>query len=313
VTRQRFVPVEEVRKLSHGSYEHVIAKIEGAVTEAASGLFGKKLEARICGTFPGSAVVMSEEGHVVRAFWEQAEDGSIKIVRHEEIDVPAYAPENLDQYVRKQVARAVEAWEAGRVVEAQKIIEDVAPYIESRPQVEDSKMVEMLQIEFNAPRAWRQLYTEQVGRIRNTVGEKAMQKIDSQRSGKKFSLLYNGELAESDVSGYRDLVHGDLAYLTTRVESLRNLVESSYSSLRSVVGSDEFKNEAAIVTLVTFTEDLISDLRRLHNVITEAAKTIAKIDSLGKLYDIVSEGLYDREVAGQFVDTMSTKLQETIK
>ena len=313
MTKKSFVPVEEVRKLSHGSYEHVIAKIQSAVNEAAPGIFGEKTEARICGTFPGNAVVMAESGAVVRAFWEQAEDGSIKIVRHEELKVASFTSENLDEYVSAQVGKAVRAWESGRVQEAQAIIAEIAPYVNDRPQLEDSKVVEMLQIEFTGTRPWRQIYNAQVGRIRKTIGERRMTQLGKEKGEKKFALLYGGTLNESAQAGYRDLVKADLSYLTSRVESLRDLVESSYSGLGSVVRSDDLKGNAAIKTFVVFSEDLISDLRRLHKVLSEAGNNLAKIDSLGKLYDVVAEGLYDREVAANFVDTMATRLQEIAK
>lgn len=306
-----FVPVEEIRKLSHGSYEHVIAKIQDAVNESSKALFGEKIEARICGTFPTNVVVMSEGGAMVRAFWEQAENGSIKIVRHEDLEVPAYTQENVGEYVSKQIGKAVRAWSGGRVQEAQDIIADVAPYVTERPQMEDHKVVDMLEIELTSSRPWRQILTKQIGRIRSTIGERKMKEIDSERADTKFSLLYSGALEEAKKAGYRDLVHADLSYLTSRVESLRDLVEASYSGVGSVVRSEDLKGEAAIRTFVTFAEDLISDLRRLHKVLSEAGNTLAKIDSLGKLYDVIAEGLYDREVAGHFVVTMANRLQET--
>lgn len=311
MTQKSFVPVEEVRKLSHGSYEHVIAKIQTAVNESTAALFGEQIGARICGTFPGSAIVMSESGAVVRAFWEQAEDGSVKIVRHEDMKVPSFTEATVGDYVEGQVAKAVRAWEAGRVEEAQTIISEIAPYVRDRPVLDDDKVVDMLNLEFAGPRPWRKIYEAQTARIHKTVGERKMKDLAVEKGEKKFALLYGGTLNEQAQAGYRDLVKADLSYLTTRVESLRDLVEASYSGLGSVVRSEDLKGKAAIKTFVVFTEDLISDLRRLHKVLSEAGNTLAKIDSLGKLYDVVAEGLYDREVAAHFVDTMATRLQET--
>lgn len=313
MTTKYFLPLAEIRKLATGSYEQLIVGVDSVVQESSKALFGEEVVCEIVGTFPDSVIVLSEDGRLVRAKWERAEDGTAKIVSHQELEVPRYSAENREEYARLEVRRAVRAWQEGRVDEAQKIISEVAPYVDQRDSQDDSKVVEMLAVEFKSPRPWRTLLQTKASKIRPMIGEAAVRKIESQKAAPKFTLLYNGTLTEEEILGYRDLVESDFRYLTTRVKALRDLVKASYEGVGSVVRSEELKEEDAIKTFVTFSEDLISDLRRLHQVVSEATQKVSQLDSLGKLFDVISEGMQDYEVAGRFVEVMSRRLIEATK
>ena len=140
-----------------------------------------------------------------------------------------------------------------------------------------------------------------------------MMKIAAESSGPKYTVIYNGSMEEAERAGYLDLVHSDFSYLTSRVTSLRDLSRTCYEGLRSVVRSEDLKADETISTFITFTEDLVSDLSRLQKIVSDAPKTLTKIESLGRLYDTINEGLPDYELAGKFVETMSKQLQDAAK
>jgi hypothetical protein len=313
VTAPRFIPVQEIRKLSEGSFEHTISKIERAVQESSERIFGKKIGARVVGTFPENALALSEDGDVARVFWAVSKDGSVKIVKTESVKIASYSPENVEDFARKQIRKAVAAWESGRKDEAERLISEVAPYVDERPLLSDAKVVEALTVEFKAARPWRQILKANRQRFESAVGEPAMMKIAAESSGPKYTVIYNGSMEEAERAGYLDLVHSDFSYLTSRVTSLRDLSRTCYEGLRSVVRSEDLKADETISTFITFTEDLVSDLSRLQKIVSDAPKTLTKIESLGRLYDTINEGLPDYELAGKFVETMSKQLQDAAK
>jgi hypothetical protein len=309
VPTNRLIPIEEIKKLTRGSYEHVIAVVEQVVQENAEGIFGKQVGVRLLGTFPGLAIALSEDGDIARISFESTGNGSIRITKHEAVDVPQVDPNKVDDFVRSEVSRAVAEWQAGRVGAAQKIIASVAPYVGERPLMDDRDVVGKLISSFEADRPWKKLFRERSDHFRKLIGAEALASIDNSRAARKFSTLYDGSISEDQMARYHSLVRSNLAYLSSRVESLRDLVESSYGSLRSVIRSDDLE-DVSVSTLALFAEDLVSDLRRLYTVLTESAKKLTETGSLGRLHDIVAEGLHEYEIAGRFVSTMARRICE---
>jgi len=309
VSTNRLIPVEEIKKLTRGSYEHVIAVVEQVVQENAEGIFGKQVGVRLLGTFPGLAIALSEDGDLARITFESTGEGSVKITKHESVEVPKIERDNLEGYVRSQVSTAVKAWQEGRVEEAHKIISAVAPYVGERTPMDDGDVVGSLISSFEMDRPWKKLFQERREHFQKSIGAEAIAEIDNSRMARKFSTLYDGSISEDRLSRYHDLVRADLTYLSSRVESLRDLVERSYESLRSVIRSEDLE-DVSVSTLALFAEDLVSDIRRLNTVINESAKKLTKTDSLGKLYDTIAEGMFEYEIAGRFVATMARRLCE---
>lgn len=306
----RFIPASELRRLAEGCYEHVVSQVHSLVKENSSRLFGRQVEVDLVGTFPTSAFVLSEDGEVARVKFERAENGSLVLTGHEPVRVAAFSEDTVEDYARSQVRRAVRSWQEGRVSEAQRLIAEVAPYVDARPAKNDDKIVEALVTAYQASRPWRLLLKERRNSIYNVLGKTAVEQVLGSSPRPKFRLLHDGTLQESERIGYADLLQSDFGYLTTRVESLLDLVESHYGTLVRVIRSEEFKAEESITTLVSFTEDLISDLRRLTQITGDAPKQIMKIESLARLYDTLVAGFGEYEIAGQFIETMSKRLQE---
>ena len=308
-----FLPLAEIRKLAEGSFEQTVSLLFQEVEKSSEQIFGESVACDLIGTFPNSALVLGENGAVARIQWKRDESGQPQITSHEMVRVPRYEANDVPQYVQTEVRKAVQAWKEGRVDEAHRIISEVAPYVSEAPPKDDAKVVESLGVELRASRPWRVLLRARAAHIRPLIGESEIRRIEGKRQDPKYTLLYNGSMTESELLGYRDLVEGDFTYLTTRVGTLRKLVESSYESVRSVVLSDELKEEEAIKLFVSFSEDLIPDIRRLQKIVSEATNQISKLDSLGKLYDTVVEHVTDYEVAGRFVEAMSGRLLEAMK
>jgi hypothetical protein len=313
VTTKYFVPISEIRKLAEGSFEQTAVTLSQVVENSSKQIFGEDVVCELIGTFPDTALVLSENGDVARIRWSRNEQGNPQITGHEPVKVSRYSSENRGDYVRQEVRRAVRSWMEGRVDEAKGIIAEVAPYAVGAPSQDPSKVVEALAVELKAPRPWRVLLQSRSEQIRPMVGEAAIRKIEEEKVAPKYGPLYNGRLAESEILSYRDLVEGDFVYLTTRVGALKDLVESSYDAVRSVVRSEELKEEEAIKVFVTFSEDLIADLRRLQKIVSEATTQISKLDSLGKLHDTIVEHEADYAVASRFVEAMSSRLLEAMK
>jgi len=304
----RFIPIEEVKKLTEGSYEHLISQIEGLVQQHSVKLFGKKTESRVLGTFSTYAVALSEDGDVIRIRYGRNDEGSLQIEGFSSVDIKSYSQANLKEFVSGEVKTAVAEWMEGRVEQAQKRIAAISHLVDGNT-MDDSKMVESFIVSLKALRPWKSIYGERKQRIRESAGLRPGQLVEA-ADAPKFRLLYNGSIVEAkELDRYKDLVVTDLASVATRVGGLLEQVEAAYDNLCSVVRSEDLQDES-IRMLSTLSEDLISDLRRLHDVLVAAPSQLSKPDCLGKLHDAVVEELNDYQVAGRFVTTMSTRLRE---
>jgi len=313
VASGKFIPAAEIKRLAEGSYEHTIFQVKALVMGNATKLLGHEQAFEVVGTFPTSALVLSEGGELIRVKFERAQGGVLKLVGHLPEEVSSYTNDTVEGFARQEIRRAVKAWKEGRVDEAKTLIAAVAPYVEARVQRDESKVVTSMITAYQASRPWKQLLQKRGARIRGVVGEAALKELRASAPLPKFRPLYDGSLNEEECGGYADLVYTDFEYLGARSESMLDLVEMCYEPLGPVVRSEEFKDEEAIKTFAIFTEDLISDLRRLHQVIVKAPKQIMKIEQLARLYDSVVEGWGEYEVAAKFVDMMSKRLQPAEK
>lgn len=297
----RYISTEEVRRLSVGSFEHLIARIEEAVRAEAVQLFGAKIESSVTATFQGYAIVLAEDGRFVRVKYEDKK-GQIKILGHEPVKVESIAPDKLDSYLNSESQKAVDAFLAGDVSAAMTRLKSLVPFVENKTAPQDDRMVDAMVAFYRSDRPWRRVFTEKADTIRRLVLDEVAA-IHEDRLQVKFRPLYDGSVSGADLEKYRELVIENLQKIGERSGTLIEQVSVAVRDVKAKKLDDE-----AVVSLVAFGEDLIEDLNATRATVRGAAQRVRKIDCLGKLHDTFAEDFRDRELAGRFVMKMSQRL-----
>lgn len=300
----RYISTEEVRRLSVGSFEHLIARIEEAVRASAEQLFGAKIESSVTATFQGYAIVLAEDGRFVRVKYEDKK-GQIKILGHEPVKVETFEPGKLDGYLKSESGKAVEAFLKGDVAGALSRLKGLVPFVESKTAPQDDRIVEAMVAFYRSDRPWRQVFIEKADTIRRLVLDEVAA-IHEDRLQVKFRSLYDGSVNEADLEKYRELVIENLQKIGARANTLIEQVSGAVRDAKA-----KKLDDAAVVSLIAFGDDLIEDLNATRATVRGASQRIGRIDCLGKLHDSFAEDFRDRELAGRFVMKMSQRLGES--
>jgi hypothetical protein len=310
----QLVPAEEMRKLLKGSFEHVSSKVEDAVQKDRVRIFGEDVTTvKVVGTFPGYAVAAAQPGKFARIKFEEAQNGTVKIVGHELLKVPIINNENVGDFLFGEAKALIESWTKG---DAQSVLDRaraILPFVQERVQHSEPQIIESLVLGIKADRPWKKLYSERADEIKKFVRSE-MAELEKAKLNPKFERLYSGELDASTADGYRDLVQSDLNYIGDRIGALEELVSATVESVDHVSEKiAEGDDRDTLVTFLSFSEDLGLDLLNLKSLVAEAVRQFSDVASLGKLYDALAEEFYHYEVAGRFVEQMASKLIDSAK
>lgn len=296
---KRYINVEELKAVSRGSYEETIAALGELAQTNAAQLFGEDEAVSIVGTFPTLALVLSESGSLVRMFYERRPNGSLSIVRQESVELPIFVGEDVESYAQTRIREAVKMWRSGRIDEARKIISEAAPYVSDRPKVDEKKLVESAVAALRADRPWRLMLAQQPELV-EAAEEEEWHPLEGLEP--RFSLLYSGEIAESDLQEYRSTVLSKIEEARAKFEVCSKELTDCYIAAGSTLA--EAPDDPAVLRFRGFATDLLSDLTSRCRVLEESRKTLARIYGLGRLYDAIVEDVNVCETACRFVRGM---------
>lgn len=127
------IPTDVVKKLVEGSYEYLIHKVEESVQRSAKDLFGKDITTKVLGTFSGHALVISEDGDVLRLKYSEDFDRNIKIISSEKVSLPLYNSDNISSFVEAEADKIITSLAEGRGREASKKLRELLPFINELP------------------------------------------------------------------------------------------------------------------------------------------------------------------------------------
>lgn len=304
-----FIPAAEVRKILHGSHEHLIARLDEVIQQDRKRLFGSSdAQVRVLGTFSGSAVVACSDGRFVRARFEDV-SGALRILGHEELNVPTVTQKSLPDFVKKEAAGVVEQFLRGDTSGAKKRLEGLTFFVDERANLTDRQVTESVIVSMRAERPWKRLFRERAEHLRQFLKDDLSQ-LEAVALQQKFQKLYDGSVAETEMEGFRDLVTSDLSYLKERLEALADLVETSAAQVGGLEAKfRELGEDATLTSFRAFAEDLVEDLRGVSMTVSESAKQLDCVSCLGEVYDTVVKDLQQFEMAGRFVERMAAKLR----
>jgi len=250
----------------------------------------------------------SVEYNAWRVKYEIAENKEVMIVGCEPIMAAVF---NEAQFAEQSARAFVEAFMRGTASRADLHFGHVVKHaLEAAPPVEPTKLVESFETLVKSDRPWKKVYQEQRAAIQGAV-RTDLPALEASRLQPKFRKLYDGTLIEGDLSGYQSLVTSDLTYLAERVAGLSNRVEAAREKLNGVVPALKKPSDPTLKGFEVFVEDLAADLRGIRNALTEGAKHTISLDGQAKLYDALVVELHQYDVAGLFVEAMTTRLSAT--
>ncbi len=302
----RFIPTDEIRNLTRGSYEHLISQLGEATQAQCETLFGSECQTHLLGTFNGYAVVASSEGQCRRIKYEHSTGGDIRFVKVETIEVPSYEEEDLGDFLEVEASRVIDLFNKGSLSEAGAKLRGLASVAGSWKQgPQESDLVETWVTSLSQERPWQRLYESKKDRIHRSVWE-GLRAVEDDLLHPKFRKLYDGTILQDDLEGYRDLVVDDFTPVQLRITALAEKVQNAYTVIRGIVSESESVN-----TFTSFSEDLLEDFARSSTIATESPTQVRRVDQLGRLHDKLVERISTMEIASLFVSQMADRFRET--
>jgi len=300
-----FIPTEEVRRLTRGSYEHLVARLEGILQEKADTLFEEKgCSAKLLGTFSGYALASSDSGKCLRIKYEESDKGRLHIVGSEPVEVKTVSEDDLHGFLRSESERVLRLYDRGSVTEAVTRLKGLVRQVGGwTPPDKEETVVESVLASLDRSRPWWGLYNERKDHILTYLGEDAGSSVTLRP---KFFKLYDGSMADKDLERYRDLVAEDLLVLQGKIQKLFVQVESARATLADL----PLTEDDTARTFSAFAEDLLEDLDRVARAASELPKQVRRVDSLGRLHDRLTTRLHDMGIASEFVSQMANRLGE---
>ena len=92
----------DLQKFAQGSFEHLIARLDAALSEGAQQVFGEGVEHRVIATFADHVIALSSDGRVARLSFTEDETG-IQIGEHEFLEVTSVSEEDRDSTLQAEV------------------------------------------------------------------------------------------------------------------------------------------------------------------------------------------------------------------
>lgn len=310
INSQVFVPTEEIRKLTRGSYEQLIVKLTEAAEPFLIEVYGD-VSWEIVSTFANHALVLGENGECYRVQYEKSKDGGVKVLGTAKYPVKTVTESS---YIKTEARKIVDAFIAGAMTEATERFSELVQKVPAKKGVADDRIVEAVRERLTAPRPWKTQFAQRATHFKTFLGESKVSEIMSASLTAHFSPLYESEIQTADVGTYYTVVQEAFSDLSTKIESLQHELEDSVESLKTLTAAIAELGESEVLTaLDIFAQDLLSDIRSIHKVVHESIHQVSGVDNLGRIYDSIAENFSQYEVAVRFVVEMTKSLSEANK
>lgn len=295
----RFVPPDELKRVTEGSYERLIELLAEEATKASQRLFGEACQVKLVSTFPNHAVVLAESGKASRIRFEMSNGGTPMIVSHEPYVFQTVKRDDSKAFVESRSREIVRALLEGDDVRAYNRAKEVLPMVEDKREIiPPSDLVKMVQEHFDRKCAWKTAFEENLGGIHKAIGSD-LGVIDQSRVEAKFTKLYDGSIPVEQRAGYEDLVHSDLVRVIESFEQLRDRVGALTEKFTALAASTNEKERS----LGGFALDFEEDVQRAAKVLRESASGVFDVAARGQLHDAASKAMYRYSVAVRYIET----------
>jgi hypothetical protein len=307
-----FIPAIELGRVTEGSYEQLISKLQEELSASSERLFGKKCSIELISTFPGYAIAMAEDGGSVRVKFEKTNDGYPKIVSHEPYDLRNFVKDPT-AYLEETSRKIVDALFEGDSNKASALTMEMLPLVEEKETLVPSDLVDVVSARFDQICAWKKAYEENLSAIHATVGAD-LGLVEQGRVEPKFRKLYDGSIPVEERTNYEELVNSDLISITERYEEVYKRINSVVHGMpKATIASERFSqfatssndNERA---LAGFALDLEEDVKQIVKVLREVRSATSDVSSCGNIHDIAARALYRYDIAARYIEIATNKL-----
>lgn len=304
------VSASDLRRLTHGSYEHKIARNRDVILEGVAQESGSSpADLSILSTYDECAVVVGENGKFWRVHLEAADSGDVHVVRITEEPVDALDVTNVGAALENGADRAVKAFMRGDLDAVKEQLSQLVSLTPSTSEEDGQAAISTLDSVFSSGRAWKRIYEERKSQIDRFVVND-LESLEADRLHPKFSKLYDGTLEESEYSNYAELVEEDLALVQRRYQNLFEGTDALVDAAQAGIVKAREGGGAVVEIFEAFASDLLEDLQLIVKQSGRAAQKVTTIGGRGKLRDTLVEGLHTYEVAGRFVHEVAGRLAQ---
>jgi hypothetical protein len=295
----RFVPPDELKRVTEGSYERLIEQLAEEATKASQRIFGQACQVKLVSTFPNHAVVLAESGDAARVRFEMSGGGEPMIVSHEPYTFTSVKPSDSKAFVESRSKEIVNALLEGDDNRAYSRAREILPMVEDKREIiSPTDLVKLVQDHFGRECAWKSAYESNQGGIHKAIGSD-LGLIDQNRTEAKFTKLYDGSIPVEQRAGYESLVHSDLIRVVESFERLQGRVEALTEKFTTLAASTVEKERS----LGGFALDFEEDVQRAAKVLREAASGVFDVAARGQLHDVASKAMYRYDVAVRYIET----------
>lgn len=290
--------------MTQGSFEERVAQI-GDVVQSHFQEMNSDSDPEIIATHPDAAVVFSE-GMFHRARYEVSDNGNVRVVDVEPLQVETFDEHEAHKLLRNEAREIADLFMRGATQAAQSRLQELAVQATSVPQPDDLRSLSMVESRLNAERVWKRLYSERGNAIKQFVADD-LEELDQERLKPKFRQLYSDQISEDKLSSYETLVEEDLEIAVDRLEATKEAAQYAFESVRKALRK---MDDEVVPMYEEFSTDLLDDLEAVHKAASKAAFETSDVAVRGQLRDKIAESLYPYEVASRFVVEVANRLTE---
>lgn len=295
-----FIPAHELQTLVKGSHQDLTARIAAAVTESFT-----SQRVQVLATFNTHAIALSESGTVHKITYECALDGSVQLLKNEELPVTVVTDKTLRRYVQREAADAVGLFLKGLTAQANAKIAALAPLAEAVDLKSDLEIV----CRFDESRAvatpWKLLVESRKAAITSYLSEVALPEPLQER----FGALYDGSTPSDELPVFEPLVLKDMDVLLTRLAAVEEQSRKSLELLGAIKEAAIAEGQAeAVDQIELLASDLLRDVASVREFAQDAVSEFKQVDLLARVFDSVATEVASFEVASAFAHTVATRL-----
>jgi hypothetical protein len=298
---KKLVPASELRRLLHGSHEQRIEETQTALADRF-----KDKDFRLIATRENEAVVLMDESfHRVEL---KNGDGAIRAGDVTALEVEVLDEANVGDYLEREAKSIVDLFFRGAPDKAAERMEGLVQFVGLRRSTDPMKPLENIIAVEGAPRQWKAILDERGDDIRRFLGDE-VQRLEEDQLRPGFGELYDSPIAEEKLERVSGRVSEELSAVLQRITAVRDETEIAFKGVKDQL--EDAPAEGILAVFGSFATDLIDDLQALHVVGSRAADAVSDVPARARLYDLLAEGLHDREVSSRFVVVVADRLAES--